>query len=199
MKLFLLPIIYLITSCTVTSHSVENVDIGKSINKESAVLRSSNSVVFKKVLAAKWQISLAGLLNLDDPKAVAANKKDKLESIEIYLYVFDHPTKGRFLIDTGVAEVIAKNGDDSPIPGIMKSMMNFDLLKTQITTKEFLKTSAKIKGVFLTHMHADHVFGFQDLPKDINIYVGPNEGTYKNFLNLPTRGTMDEIYKDHVK
>ncbi|MBL9037361.1 MAG: MBL fold metallo-hydrolase, partial [Archangium sp.] len=46
-------------------------------------------------------------------------------------------------------------------------------------------------GVFLTHLHLDHVLGLPDLAAETPVYVGPGETTASAAMHLFTRGTID--------
>lgn len=56
-----------------------------------------------KTVGADWEANLSGLLNIKDPKAVQAGLKQRKEPIQIYTHVVRHPTRGFFLVDTGVS------------------------------------------------------------------------------------------------
>lgn len=185
-KVFL--IIMALISCSVTSHPTIKSTIRPS-------LKQSSDVKFRRILSAKWQIDRSGLINLDHPTAIKAGIKDELEPIEIYFYAIEHPS-GLYLIDTGVSKIIFDE-DKTPIPWIMKSMMNFDLLVPQTTTEEFIARSAEVKGVFLTHMHADHIMGLPAVRNSSDIYIGPNESSFTHMRNLGVNGVTDDLLAGH--
>lgn len=192
MKLLLLLILVFLTNCAVTSHRVIKSQKTSSHFNENPTVK----IAFQKIKSASWQIDRSGLIDLDDPKAIAAGLGDGLEPIDIYFYVIDHPNHGRFLIDSGVANSITDN-DKTPIPWIMRKMMNFEAMVVHQSTATFVADSAEIKGVFLTHMHADHILGLPDLPKGIKIYVGPKEATFTHMRNLPVQGVTDALLTGH--
>jgi len=65
------------------------------------------------------------------------------------------------------------------------------------TTAEWLEawtaSGRELSGVFLTHIHLDHVMGLPDLPAETKVYAGPGETGARAFLNLFTRGTLDAM------
>ncbi len=145
------------------------------------------------MVAADWKIDLEGLLNLDHPRSKAAGIENRAEPIQIKFYVLHHPERGTFLIDTGVARSIARGSDDMPIGGVVRSFMNTEAISVRVDTKTWLeRTSTKLRGVFLTHLHLDHIMGLQDIPKDVPLYVGPGEAHDERFSHLFARGTTDE-------
>lgn len=70
-------------------------------------------------------------------------------------------------------------------------------LKVHVTTAEWLNSESDgLDGVFLTHLHLDHVMGLPDIPPETPVYVGPGEPAASNFLYLFTRGTIDRMIGD---
>ncbi len=72
--------------------------------------------------------------------------------------------------------------------------MNTDALVIHQTTAQWLaEQSEPLAGVFLTHLHLDHVMGLPDIPAGTPVYVGPGEPTATRFLHLFSRGTIDRM------
>jgi glyoxylase-like metal-dependent hydrolase (beta-lactamase superfamily II) len=66
------------------------------------------------------------------------------------------------------------------------------------STREFLAREAEAPaGVFLTHLHLDHVLGLPDVPGTTPVYVGPGEARAKGLLNGFTRNTTDRALRGH--
>jgi N-acyl homoserine lactone hydrolase len=55
-----------------------------------------------------------------------------------------------------------------------------------------------LSGVFLTHLHLDHVLGLPDVPHGTPIYVGRGEMRAGGLLNAFTRPTTDRALEGHV-
>jgi len=194
--LALLTMSFVLTACTVTSHPAQLVDVGTASQVETIKpsLASQGPISFRKVVAANWAIDRSGLIQLDDPKAKAAGLKDELEEIQIYFYVIDHPEYGRYLVDTGIESTMKDNVEESPVGGMISRFLNMDKLVIHQTTREWMqKNPGTIKGVFLTHMHVDHIMGVPDLNPDIPLFVGPEESTTRLFKNLLSRGVTDDF------
>jgi glyoxylase-like metal-dependent hydrolase (beta-lactamase superfamily II) len=51
-------------------------------------------------------------------------------------------------------------------------------------------------GVFLTHLHLDHVLGLPDVPAQTPVYVGPGEVDAHHFMNAFVQGTTDRALGD---
>tara|TARA_R110001599_G_scaffold351822_1_gene584730 strand:- start:61641 stop:62561 length:921 start_codon:yes stop_codon:yes gene_type:complete len=150
-------------------------------------------IVFEKHLAANWAISLSGLLNLDHPKAVAAGLEDREEPIQIYVYSLHHPQFGTFLVDSGMSVkfVDAANNDD--ISMVVSMAMNIPALDVKLTTADLIAQLNGVDGVFLTHIHLDHIMGLTDLPSNVAVYSGPGEATASSMLNIASQGTTDRL------
>ena len=63
-----------------------------------------------------------------------------------------------------------------------------------MTIQEWLALQTEpLAGVFLTHLHLDHVMGLPDVPSATPVYAGPGEPAASQFLNLFSRGTIDRM------
>lgn len=181
--------------CAPTSHPVAPANLGAATSWAAfeARIDEPGPVKLTRVDAADWEVDLSGLLNLDHQKAQAAGLEDRPEPVRIYFYVLEHPTRGTFLVDTGVARSIAQRSDDMPVGWMVRQAMNLDALQVHVDTATWIERHGKpLSGVFLTHLHLDHVLGLQDIPKTTPIYVGPGEAHESRFLHLFSRGTISD-------
>src|SRR5262249_45582897 len=48
-----------------------------------------------------------------------------------------------------------------------------------------------VAGVFLTHLHLDHVLGLRDVPNTAPVYVGAGDAEETSFMNMFTRGVYN--------
>jgi N-acyl homoserine lactone hydrolase len=156
------------------------------------VINEPGPIVFQKHIAGDWAVELSGLINLDNPKAIAAGLKDRIEPIQIYTYSHTHPAHGTFLIDSGLSEKFrdAPNNDD--IAMILKLGMDLTL-DLKVTTRELATQFNGIDGVFLTHIHLDHIMGLTDLGSDVPVYIGPGDAGLSTAMNAVTQGTTDRL------
>lgn len=184
-----------LSGCAQTSHPATPAGQGvpRTLADVEARLAAPGPVRFTKVTAADWEVPLEGLLNLHHPHAERAGLEDRPEPIQIYFYLLEHPTRGDYLVDTGVARSVARRSDDMPVSWIVRQAMNMDTLRVHVDTATWLAQRARpISGVFLTHLHLDHILGLQDIPRTTPVYVGPGEGDTSGFLNLFSRGTTND-------
>lgn len=158
-----------------------------SLDAIKALGHDPGPIHFTKIVAADWQISRAGLIDLEDPKAKAAGIVDGIEPIQLYFYVIDHPQFGRFFIDSGMGEAfLHREGTPaSPLNRLLSWVADLAGLKIHQTTAAWLAAHGPAPlGIFLTHLHPDHILGLADLPKDAPIFVGPGETEDRKLLNF---------------
>ncbi|TGK87137.1 MBL fold metallo-hydrolase [Leptospira noumeaensis] len=187
-------LIVLTLTCQVTSHQVKPFLAEKLTEEIPLSPKPKTWIEFQVIKAADWETSLAGLLDLENPKAKAAGLKDRLEPISIYFYLIKHPKYGTFLIDSGVGDIFTKDKNEIPINSIVESQLHFSKLKIYETTKVYLsKNKIDVKGIFFTHLHLDHTLGAYELDRSVPFYVGPGEVTKKQFINLFVQGSTNRL------
>lgn len=184
----------LLAGCAASSHSSRPADLGAA--SSTAALRAAAAtpgpVKLTRIVAADWAVDRAGLINLDHPEARAAGLEEGDEPIQIYAYAIEHPTRGTWLIDTGVAAAF-RSEDTAPVSGMVASAMNFEKLTVHTDTHQWLEANGPIAGVMLTHIHLDHIMGLPDVPDSVPVYAGPGEADVSAFLNMFTQGTTDDL------
>jgi N-acyl homoserine lactone hydrolase len=184
----------LLSGCRATSHPASPSSLGRASpsSRMESLLAQPGPVELFQVVAADWESDLSGLLNLDHPAAEAAGKTNRREPIQIFFYAFRHPTRGTFLIDSGVERAIRAGEDDALSRGLIGRLAKASELRVKQDTAQFLSAQpAAPRGIFLTHLHFDHVLGLRDLPLDTRVYVGPGEVEHRHLRHLVTRGTID--------
>lgn len=156
-------------------------------------LQQPGVIEFEKYAAADWAVTLSGLVNLEHPKAQAAGLEDRLVQIQIFTYSLAHPTQGTYLVDSGLSENFTDSDNNSDISMLIKMAMGMDLLKVHVTTNTLNDQLGGIDGVFLTHIHLDHIMGLTDLGSDVPVYIGPGDAGAKAPMNAFTKGTTDRL------
>ena len=182
-------------ACATTSHDTQKATLGvpRSTADMLAVIDQPGPATVETVASADWQVTRAGLINLDNPKAKAAGLKDGDEPVQIFFHAIRHPTKGTFLVDTGVENALRDHPDQAAIRGLVASAMHLEKMKFNAPLGDWLKAHPDVKpdGVLFTHLHLDHVAGAADLPASTALYTGPNEASGRGFMNLFIQGNVD--------
>ncbi len=188
-------VVLLCSSCVLTSHAVTPSTLGAPSGSKAmlAVIDEPGPLKVQTVNSADWKVPLSGLLNLDDPKVKAAGKVDAPEPIQVYFHAITHPTRGTFVIDTGVEKKQCTAPKEAAIQGMVADAMKVDTVQCHQSLGEWLAANPKLAGVFITHVHLDHIWGAPDVPKGTPIYVGPGETTVRAFQNLVLAGTMNAL------
>jgi glyoxylase-like metal-dependent hydrolase (beta-lactamase superfamily II) len=194
----LIPILFWLMSaaCAASHHPTAPSSLGEPSNSGTlrAVIEEPGPIEFRTVKAADWVVARGGMINLDHPKAIAAGLEDGDEPIGIFFHVLRHPEFGTFIVDTGVESGFRDSGGNDRVSFLVESAMNTDALTIHVTTAEWIRQQPEpLAGVFLTHLHLDHVMGLPDVPRGTPVYVGPGEPSASNFLNLFSRGTIDRM------
>lgn len=195
MNIRILLLVCVLAGCTSTDQPVVASSIGSPVTWSAMLeqLKTAGPIRFEKHTSAQWQVPLSGLLNLEHPKAIEAGLKDGPEAIEIYTYALKHPDKGTFLVDSGVSEHFAITDGDTGVSALVSFAMNMDELKLERSTKSISVEAGGVDGVFLTHIHMDHIMGLIDLPSSTQVYIGPGDAAMKSFLNSLTRSTTNRL------
>jgi N-acyl homoserine lactone hydrolase len=155
-----------------------------------AVLSQPGPIELETVASATWQVDRSGLINLDHPDAHELESGP--EPIEIYFHALRHPTKGLFIVDTGVERRYRDALDETPTSWVVRAAMDTSTLDVRMPLGDYLeKQPSKLRGVLMTHLHLDHVMGLPDVDDSVPIYVGPGEAVESHWMNLLTRSSID--------
>jgi N-acyl homoserine lactone hydrolase len=183
------------SACQASSHPTTPAQLGTP--RPAAILESlldePGPIRVETVTSADWEVDREGLLNLDHPRAEAAQLEAGPEPIHIYFHALHHPAKGLFLVDSGVERRYRDAIDDVRVSWLIRSAMDLSTLKVHLPLGDYLDRQASpLRGVFLTHLHLDHVMGVPDVPANVPLYVGPGETEESDWTHLVTRGSGDE-------
>jgi N-acyl homoserine lactone hydrolase len=187
------------SACASTSHPTTQAVLGvaRSSSALEAVVDQPGPLSVETIVAADWQVSRGGLIDLDDPRAKAAHLVDGDEPIALYVHVVRHPQKGTFLVDTGAERAFVADPDHALIRGMFGSLAHLDQLKVRRDTASIVRgAGGAIAGVFLTHLHFDHVLGMRDVPASAPVYVGAGDAADRSFMNLLMEGLYDDALEN---
>ncbi|MCP3142943.1 MBL fold metallo-hydrolase [Pyxidicoccus xibeiensis] len=181
-----------------TSHEARKSSLGVARPAADllAVLDQPGPVELETVVSADWAVERGGLINLDHPTAKAAGLKNEDEPIQVFFHAIRHPEKGLFIVDTGVEKALRDAPEQSAMSGLVRSAMQMEKLKVLAPLGEWLaKQPRPLAGVFLTHLHLDHITGMADVPGGTPVYTGPGEASARMLLNAAGQGSADRALK----
>ena len=191
----------LLAGCAMTSHETTPSKLGtvRSLAELEAVLDVPGPIEVETVIGADWQVPLSGMINLDSAEAKAAKLTDHQEPIHVFLHALRHPSRGLYIVDSGVESALAHDRDHAAIGGLVASVAGLDELVVKVDTRSWLERQGEpLRGVLLTHLHLDHVLGLPDVPRGTPIYTGPGEADASSFQNLFVQGTTDQELEGHA-
>jgi N-acyl homoserine lactone hydrolase len=180
--------------CLPTGHAVAPSPFGvvRSGSALEAVISQPGPVTVDTVIGTDWEVARAGLINLDHPKAVAAHLVDGPEPVVITFHALRHPTRGLYMVDTGVERALIDDPSHAAINGLVAIVAHVDKMKFHVDTQTWLgQQRDRPQGVFLTHLHLDHVSGMRDVPASAAVFVGRGETTGRSFQNLFVATVVD--------
>jgi glyoxylase-like metal-dependent hydrolase (beta-lactamase superfamily II) len=183
-----------LAASTPTSHAAVPSALGtaRSCAELDAVVDVPGPITVDTVIGADWAVPRAAVINLDNPKAKEAKLTDGPEPIVVMFHAVRHPTRGLFLVDTGVERALRDDPGHAAVHGIAASFLHVQDMKMRTVTSDWIAAQKEpVRGVFLTHLHSDHVSGMRDVPNDAVVYTGPGEATERGMLNVFVRGLTD--------
>jgi glyoxylase-like metal-dependent hydrolase (beta-lactamase superfamily II) len=186
----------LLSACKLTTHPVQPSATGTPSSSEAllAVIDQPGPIQVETVNSADWTIDRSGLINLEHPKAKAAGLQEGMETIQIYFHALRHPERGLFIVDTGVETALRDDPDHAAVNGRVADAFGVERMKFHKPLGEYLEAAgAPLRGVLLTHMHADHILGLPDVPEDAALYVGPGEASARGVANIVVQGITNHL------
>jgi N-acyl homoserine lactone hydrolase len=188
----------LLGACKLTTHPVQPAQLGTASSAEAllAVIDQPGPIQLETVNSADWSIDRSGLINLEHPKAKAAGLQDGMEAIQIYFHALRHPEHGLYIVDTGVELSLRDDPAHAVVNGRVADAFGVERMKFHKPLAVYLKEAGTpLKGVLLTHMHADHILGMPDVPDDAVIYVGPGEASARALGNIVVQGITNSLFE----
>lgn len=163
-------------------------------------------LTLKSFVTGHVVIPKIGAINPDHPKAGVI--EDELLEVPVLAHWIHHDKLGDYLIDTG----LDSSYHDDP-HGNMKGLLAKLFIKANIFVDEYKQgknqnighhieeNRIKLKGVFFTHLHSDHIAGTRELSKNIRYVVSKDEKyhDYKPFFYGDYLKGVETLYQIDFK
>jgi N-acyl homoserine lactone hydrolase len=188
----------LLSACRLTTHPVQPAELGTASSTDAllAVIDQPGPIQLESVSSADWSVDRQGLINLEHEKAKAAGLQEGLEPIQIFFHALRHPERGLYIVDTGVERALRDDPDTAALSGRLASAFGIERMKFHQPLGDYLQAAgAPLKGVLLTHLHADHLIGLPDVPSDAAIYAGPGEAGVRGLVNMAVQPVTDRLFE----
>jgi glyoxylase-like metal-dependent hydrolase (beta-lactamase superfamily II) len=141
-------------------------------------------VTLKSFKTGTVKINRRGTINTEHPDA--GYIKDEVLSIPIIAHLIHHNELGYFLLDAGLDISYAYD----PKGGVKGSFADeFIQGEGENIGYHLDKLKIKLNGIFLSHLHSDHIAGVRELPKNIPYIIAKGEledyepGKFGDFLS----------------
>jgi len=179
--------------CAASRHAAVRSSLGipSSSDAMEAVLDRPGPITLEVVNSTDWAVPRSGVINLDNPRAKAAGLKDGDEPIAVFTYVLRHPTRGVFLVDSGVTERLVHDPKGAGAGMFVRWELHPEKMRLHESADHLVGRLGALSGVLLTHVHLDHVSGMPAVPRGTPIYAGPGETTDRSLWNWFTQSTID--------
>jgi N-acyl homoserine lactone hydrolase len=190
--------VLLAQGCVVSGHPVAEARWGGAVSSDALEpsLEQPGPIEVESVASATWHVPLEGMLNLDHPAAKAAGLTPSEQPVVIYFHALRHPTRGLFIVDTGVEHALKADPSHAVVRGMVAKLAKMDDVHVNVDLKTWLSQQPQpLAGVFLTHLHLDHILGMRDVPRGTPLFSGPGETRSHGFLNLFTRPITDRAFE----
>ena len=144
------------------------------------VFKNPEPITVKSFITGYVIINKRGALNPDHPNA--GKIKDESLKVPILAHWIHHDEYGNYLVDAGLDSSYYTDpfGNMKGVfAGLFKRLRlfgeEFFQEKNQDISHHLKNDAINLDGVFLSHLHSDHIAGVRDLPKDIFYIVGKGE------------------------
>ena len=191
----------ILTGCAITSHQTTPSSLGKpsSLAAMEAVVDLPGPVSVDTINSADWEVPIAGILDMNDPQVKAARLNDHLEPIHIFMHVLHHPDRGYFLVDSGISRVFLDHPQQYGVNALISMEFHPERIRLRQDTASVTKRlPTPVQGIFLTHLHVDHISGLPDIPTNVPLYVGKNETGPRRFSYMFTLDMINKLLEQHA-
>lgn len=161
---------------TLSDHPTRSAVMGAPVSQTAMLdsLARPGNVTLEKAAVADWHFPNT----VRDPGTT--DWRIRQLDAQIYVYAIVHPRFGLYLIDAGLPADYEAWFDP-----ILRNVVRKDYELTLRTGTEALVARwGAPRGVFITHLHYDHVLGVVALDRSTPLYVGPHDGEQKSPFHL---------------
>ena len=182
-----------LTGCAASGHATTAATLGAAPPSSlEAVVDEPGPLSVETVVGAEWHVARSGLIDLDHPRAKAAHLVDGQEPILLMFHAIRHPTRGLFIVDTGAEKALRDDPSHAAVSGFVANIAHVADMRVETDTAGWLaRQNTPLQGVFLTHLHLDHVSGMRDVGNAVPIFVGPGDAESRSMMNALTAGIID--------
>lgn len=146
------------------------------------ILASPRPITIRTYSTGMMQTDLSGIMNLAHENA--ADIEDVVVETPVTASIIQHQEFGVYLIDAGLDSSYSNNPYGTTRGILVKKTMGKGSQAPNTNMAAILaRQNLQLQGVWLTHLHPDHVAGIVDLPKNIPYVAGTGE-RYINFRFL---------------
>jgi N-acyl homoserine lactone hydrolase len=137
-----------------------------------SVLHQPSKITVERLETGRVRVMTSDLIDFNDPKT--SGLTDTQLFVPVFAYLLRHEDRGDYLIDAGLDRSFQKitSGD-------MSGLFAFKFYAVQAVGEDLPsqldQRGAKLRGIFFTHLHPDHLSGATSLPRDIPYVVGKGE------------------------
>jgi N-acyl homoserine lactone hydrolase len=140
-----------------------------SLKNWREIFQNPRSVTIETIKTGTVNINRRGTINTEHPDASDIN--DEVLNVPIKAYLIIHEELGNFLLDAGLDILYV----DDTHGGLDDDLDEFFLKKNENIKFQLDCRRTKLKAIFLSHLHSDHIAGIRELPKNIPYFVGKGE------------------------
>ncbi|MBZ2166112.1 MBL fold metallo-hydrolase [Methanobacterium spitsbergense] len=164
---------------------IKEFKIKKSAQKSwSEIFQNPRDIILESFKTGSVKINRRGTINIKHPHA--GYIKDQILNVPIISHLIKHNVFGNYLIDAGLDAMYTYD----PYGGVKgKFADEFFQEKNENIGFHLKNNRIKLEGIFLSHLHPDHIAGVRELPKEIPYIVGKGE----------IEQYQPEIYGDFLK
>ena len=160
------------------------------------ILSHPQPITIRTYSTGMMQTPLSAIMNLEHEQA--QDIKDEPIEFPVTANIIQHQQFGAYLIDAGLDASYVHSPYGTQKGFMVKSKAGLGSQEPDTHIAAILnREKIQIQGVFLTHLHPDHVAGVLDLPKDVPYVVGKDElyVDFRFFMHTEHLAGVDELHE----